>query len=1089
MKTSLRALIACLTVLAPLAVPAESQEITGTIFGALRDQTGGVLAGVKVVITSTDTGRTREVVTNSTGQYAASLPVGNYEISFVLPKFQPFTAGGISLHVNDRLQVNGRLMVGAVETLTVTAERLVQPTAAVGALIAQTAVRELPLLTRTIVQLVTLVPGVSSDLREEACFCDQATLDVSINGARRSAVSWLLDGASNVNGWNNYTLVTSPSLEAIREINVITSTYSAEWARNGGGVVNAVTKSGTSRFSGSAYHFLRNDALNANSFFRNKDPSPAINSTPPRLRYNNFGYTSGGPVLPSRRKAFAFVSQEWRRRSENKWLAQAFVPDPVWLTDSASPEYVAPEARDANAVKLLALWPSPNVPGTNEYQTTITSELDTRQEFVRGDYSPTAQWSVTGRYLHDRADSRGEYATTPDLAPGHRYRVGDLLTVEGRRAGRRVVHESSYQFSRYRLARDDRTPSRSELGIRIPELFPENAAKLVPMLEISGLNHIGVRSPGAREYSNHTVSSSASLQHDTHTVRTGGLFSIERLNSNLVPEITHGVFMFAPAGGFTAFQNFLRGNADGACGSCIYAETDIDVTNRFRTGRYELYVQDTWRAHSRLTLELGLRYAFYRPLTDADDRLFTFSPDAYDRARAPGFADANGRFVALASGSLFNGIRVAGVDSAHGRAIHAADTNNLQPRVGAAWDPSGAGRMYVRAGYGVYFDQTQAELFAESTQFSSFDPFRTDLLVRNPPLSNPGGGPVPPEVWPKSSELLFPQSIRPGTVLTPRVLGTSDPFVAPRWQHWNVGLQRRLYARGRMDIGYVGSRGDHLIRYVDINRPDPATVLEAGGASKANLARPFPGYESIIIRETAGRSRYHGLLASFRHEGGRAGLASVNYTASRNNADATYDNSFVDTPQNPRDADDEFGAAGTDRMHIFSASYVYELPFGRGGAKRWWTTVLAGWQVSGITRIESGSAARLRVPIFPGALRPDQTGDPGAGDQPGLLWFNPAAFAAPRAGEYGTAPVAPFRLPGRHQWDIALARQFGLGGARRLQFRAELINAFNHTQFLDVNTTCTARPGTTACDTASGFGQVTSTRPPREVQLGVRVDW
>ena len=304
--------------LMPLAAPGYSQETTGTILGALVDQTGGVLPGVKVVITSVDTGQTREVVTNNVGQYTASLPVGNYEISFLLPNFQPFTARGISLHVNDRLQVNGKLVVGAVETLTVTAERLVQPTSAVQYLIQPVAVRELPLLTRTLVQLVTLVPGVSSDLREDACFCDQGNLNISINGARRSAVNWLLDGASNVNGWNNYTLVTTPSLEAIQEINVITSTYAAEWARNGGGVVNAVTKSGTNRFSGSAYDFLRNDALNANSFFRNMDPRPEINSTPPRLRYNNFGYTLGGPALPSRKKLFFFFSEEWRRSTRDE---------------------------------------------------------------------------------------------------------------------------------------------------------------------------------------------------------------------------------------------------------------------------------------------------------------------------------------------------------------------------------------------------------------------------------------------------------------------------------------------------------------------------------------------------------------------------------------------------------------------------------------------------------------------------------------------------------------------------------------------------------------------------------------------------
>ena len=220
-----RAMIASLMLLLPLGIHAYAQETTGTILGALVDQTGGVLPGVKVVITGVDTGQTREVVTNNVGQYTASLPIGRYEISFVLPKFQPFTARGISLHVNDRLQVNGRLLVGAVETMTVTAERLVQPTSDVRSLIQQVAVRELPTLTRTFVQLVTLVPGVSSDLREEGCFCDQGNLNISMNGARRSAVNWLLDGASNVNRWNNYTLVTTPSLEAIQEINVITSTY------------------------------------------------------------------------------------------------------------------------------------------------------------------------------------------------------------------------------------------------------------------------------------------------------------------------------------------------------------------------------------------------------------------------------------------------------------------------------------------------------------------------------------------------------------------------------------------------------------------------------------------------------------------------------------------------------------------------------------------------------------------------------------------------------------------------------------------------------------------------------------------------
>jgi hypothetical protein len=316
--------------------------------------------------------------------------------------------------------------------------------------------------------------------------------------------------------------------------------------------------------------------------------------------------------------------------------------------------------------------------------------------------------------------------------------------------------------------------------------------------------------------------------------------------------------------------------------------------------------------------------------------------------------------------------------------------------------------------------------------------------------------------------------------------------VAPRWQHWNIGVQRRLYSRGVIDLGYVGSRGDHLPRYVDINQPQPEDIVAQGGG-RANLVRPFLGYSAIVMRETTAKSRSQGFLATFRHEAARGVWATVSYTFSRTKADATYDNSVLDDPQNPLDKDAEFATAGTDRMQIFNASYVYELPFARGETQGWQKALLGGWQIAGIARIESGPAARVQVTncnygewCFPAPLRPDQVGEPAAGDQTGLVWFNPAAFVPSPAGEYGGAPVAPFRLPGRHQWDIAVLKNLSLGGTTRLQFRVELINAFNQTQFLDVDTQCF---GTTTCDPRGRFGQVTSARPPREIQLGVRFDW
>ncbi|HET7698353.1 MAG TPA: TonB-dependent receptor [Vicinamibacterales bacterium] len=1073
-----RLLVVCATLLIATSA-GRAQETTGTILGGLTDQTGGVLPGVKVVITSVETGHARQVVTDGAGQYTASLPIGRYDISFVLREFQPFTARGISLHVNDRLQVNGRLTIGAIETMTVTAQHLVQPTSSVRHLIQPQAIQQLPIATRTFVQLVTLVPGVSSDLREEACFCDQGNLNISINGSRRSAVNWLLDGASNVNGWSNYTLVTTPSLDALKEVNVITSTYSAEWARNGGGVVNAVTKSGTNRFSGSAYYFLRNDALNANSFFRKLSARPEINGAAPRLRYGNFGYTLGGPALPARKKLFFFFSEEWRRSTrDRRTSAVQAVPDPAWLTDPRNSNYVPPEARDPNAVKLLALWPAANVPGTNRYEATIVNGFDTRQEFVRADYNVNTAWSVTGRYLRDQVDARGEYVTSPSLAAGHRYQVGHLGVAEVRRAQGRVVLESSYQLSRHRQVRKDRTYTRDSLGITSSEIFPENLTNAIPTITIVGVGSLGSQSPaGPREFLNHTVSANAGWQHGAHTLKAGGLIAVEHVDSNLDIRPTQGTFRFAAGGGFTAFQNFLRGNSGGACGNgCTYSETDIDVVNRFRSRRYEAYVQDNWRVHRQVTLDVGLRYAFAPPMTDAGDMLFTFLPSAYDRSQAPGFADPDALFVQIGTGNLFNGIRVAGRDSPFGRAIYPADRNNLQPRAGVAWDPTGGGALVVRAGYGVYFDQTQVGIFAQNVQspgaFPADDPLSRSVFVSNAALSNPGREPIPP----------------PFGVLIPQPYATSDSFVSPRWQHWNAGVQRRLYSRGAIDLGYVGGRGDHLVRHVDINQPQPS---DQGGP--ANLVRPFRGYDSIYMRETTARSRYHGFLSSFRHDAGRAGAATANYTFSQNKADATYDNSEIDNPQNRFDKDAEFAPALTDRTHIFTASYVYALPLAGSGSAGWKRHVLHGWQIAGITRIESGPAVRLQAAncnfdgwCISGPLRPNAAGDAGAGNQDGLLWFDPAAFVPPAPREYGNAPVVPFRLPGRHQWDLALSKTFSLPGTSRLQFRADVINAFNRTQFLDVNTFC---PGTTTCDPRSGFGQVMSARPPREIQLGLRLDW
>jgi len=234
---------------AALSAAAAAQETTGTITGIATDQTGGALPGVAVTVKNTDTGIARTIVTNEAGFYTASLlPIGQYEVTFELQGFQSVTLRNVVLHVNDRLQLDARLAVGGVaESVDVAAgSTLVQPIAALQSTMTSTQVKELPLNNRNFVQLATLAPGVSSDLSDEVGVGLTSTVSISINGARRNAVNWLVDGVSDVDVGSNITLLSTPSLESIEEFKIITNGYQAEWPRSGGGIVNVVTKSGSS---------------------------------------------------------------------------------------------------------------------------------------------------------------------------------------------------------------------------------------------------------------------------------------------------------------------------------------------------------------------------------------------------------------------------------------------------------------------------------------------------------------------------------------------------------------------------------------------------------------------------------------------------------------------------------------------------------------------------------------------------------------------------------------------------------------------------------------------------------------------------
>jgi hypothetical protein len=1083
-----------------LAVPAPSalaQETTATMTGTVTDQSGLVLPGVTISLTHVPTGRVFDGISGTEGGYLIrALPIGAYEVTFTLSGFQTKTVRGITLAVNDRVQIDATLATGGVaEVVEVTGRTLVQTTTAVQNLIGSEQVQELPINNRNFAKLAELAPGVSSDLADESGFGLTSNMSLSVNGARRNALNWLVDGVMNVDVGSNITLLSTPTLESIEQFKIITSSYAAEWPRSGGGIINVVTKSGTSRFSGSAYEFFRNDSLNSNSYFRQQSTDPAIRDHAPDLDYNNFGATVGGPALPSKERLFFFYSQEFRRITRAPASLTATVPNPDWLTNPASANYVAPGERDPNAVRLLQGYPQPNLAplvadGVGRYQVTSPNINNTRQEVVRVDFDWKNTQRLWGRYTHDLSETReigGLFFNTPiPGVAGTDTRIPGQVAAFGVRSiiGSNKLNELNYHFSSNNITTqpaDDVRNSKSDFGVTIPEVFPDNAGNLIPVIDVTGLSLLGANQLFRIQYINHSFSDNFSWQRGNHSFKMGGLATFEQKNENAASRSQGGFAFVTTTGSATAFQNFLRGNAAGTCTGCSYTEAERDIDLNLRFNRFEFYAQDTWRPASRLTIDYGLRYSLYPPITDRNNQLVTFDPSVYNAANAPPFANAAGTLIDRTRGDLLVGIIQGGVNSPYGDSIYAMQKNSWQPRAGLAYDVSGEGNTVMRTAFGIYYDQPLVGAFEQNS--FTMPPIVNNVTFTNPTLSNPAAGQTPTTTGVRT------------------IIASGTDFKNPRTTQWSAGVTRRFKEWLIAEASYVGSRGDNLIRPTDINYPDPARVvaLQATTAGAVNPVRPYQSYGAITVRETTATSRYHGLLTSAKIDAGRSANLTLNYTLSRNQTDATNDRDTVDIPQDPSHPERDYADARTDRRHIFNGSFVYELPFFREGSAVS-KAVLGGWQVAGIVNISSGQPmSRILVgnDTFRRGIFADQVADPNAGERfvNGIpYWFNPDAFAPPAAGTFGNSGRAPFRQPGRHQWDLNFSKNFYPTSTMRVQFRAELINAFDQRQWLadptvaGLDNTCTF--SNTACNVAGDrFGQAIATRAAREIQLGLKLYW
>lgn len=1119
-----------------------AQDISGTIDGSILDPTGAAVPNAKVTITNIDRGQVvRTITTDATGTYSAPIiPIGNYEIKVEAAGFQTVTRSGIVLNVRDRLKLNITLAIGQT-TQTVDVHETATPvqTGSItsSTTITGTQVRELSLRTRNYEQLVSLMPGVTANSTDELYVGNSApsgfsaVVPFSVNGNRNSANNWTVDGADNVDRGSNLTLMMFPSVDAVAEFKVERGLYSADSGRAGGAQVNVATKSGTNAFHGDLYEFLRNNAMAANNWENNATRVNAINGvaqTPP-LRWNDFGGTIGGPVyIPGhyntdKNKTFFFFSEEARRiityttfnpiLPTQGMLAGNF-PQAVCLTTlSGCAAGSAPVTQiPASMINPIAAQYLKDVfgrlalPSANTLAATTSgfypqrNLYDTRQEILRIDHSFNEKLQLWGRYENDSIPTTEpgglftgsaipDMATTNTNSPARSYVVHlvdsirpDLLNDVAFNFTQSAIHSTPVGLSN----------KSNNPDINVPEPFA-NTQGVIPELTFTGGSSVLGYGPYNELNRNYNAFDNLTWIKGRHTFKFG--ISVNRYNKSENAANQEGVFGFTNTGAPTGTSSFMQSWANFLLGNVAsFTMPSTDITPNLWAWQEEAWAQDDFKVTPRLTIYMGVRWSYFGQPTDSNNLLDNFAPGLYNPANAPQMNPTNGNLV-LGTGTnpTLNGIIVGGKNSPYGATVANNEYRNFAPRIGVAWDPFGDGKTAVRAGYGIYYDSGLFGTY-EQNIFAN-PPYVHSVNISNAPFSNVSSGTVNISAAPLTLH------------------ATQIPALVPYVQQWSFNIQRQLPSAVVLDVGYVGTKGTHLLGIVDLNEAYPG-VAQAAGLNNAgttiftsatdpriNAVRPFLGFNAINTIESAFDSNYNALQVMAHRSFGSAGLFSVAYTYSKNLTDNASDRS--NAPQNSYNwHEGEYGPATLDRTHVLSLNYVYDLPFlkNRRGALGY---VLGGWELSGIGSFYTGSpftvttsnadpaglgllgpsAASSRPDMVcgsPNANAPHQyTGFLGAG-QPS--WFNRSCFQAVPQGVVrpGNAGRGVVRGPGFSNLDLALMKNFALLRNERLklQLRGEAFNALNL-----VNPNGFASTSMVV----SSFGQINTFREARVMQVAAKL--
>jgi hypothetical protein len=996
------------------------------------------------------------------GEYAIStVPAGAYRLEAAAQGFKQFVIPEVILQVGQEARMDIALEVGGLigdGDFYVREPVLKQESASLGTVITEQEIRQLPLDGRNFLELALLVPGAAPAAAGSAGSV-RGDFAFNVNGAREDANNFLLDGVYNVDPKLN-TFSVKPPVDGVQEFEVLTSSYDAAFGRNAGAQVNVVSKSGTNELHGTAYEFHRNAATDARNFF-----VPADQPDPKYIR-NQFGFSLGGPLRKDR--TFLFGDYEGTRAREGVTqvtnvptllerggdFSQSLLPCPVNpLTQQPFAGCRVPaEAQSPVGRAIANLYPLPNrnVPFANFVSSPTGRDrndlFDVRLDhFLTEDQNArlTVRYSFGDRDLFEPFTGP-TFALVPGFGDVVPRRSQNLMISETQVISPTLVNEARFAFNRVASAVTQEGGGASlNRQVGLPELSSNPRDFGLSFITVTGFSPLGDEFNNPQRSAVNTFQLLDNLSHvrGSHSLKFGADFRAAQQNA----------FRDVQSRGFITFSSQfpLTGNAlaDLLLGlPAISGGARVDNAQHLRTQSYNFYANDGWRATPRLTLSAGLRYELNTPPVDAEDRANVYDPATRSLVRVG-----------------TNGIPRGGFDT---------DKNNFAPRVGLAWTLDRAQDTVLRAGYGVYYDQS-ALAPGEALYFNA-PFFDLSLFFPLPGLPLTLANPFPQG---------FPFPLPKSALAVQRNLRT------PYMQHWNVNVQRQLGRSRVVEVGYVGSKGTKLLTARDINQPRPSPL-------QPNL-RPNPFFDDINLIESRANSNYHALQARLQQRltAGLSLLASYTYAKSIDDASNFF--TSAGDPNFPQDSNNvraERGRSNFDVRQRLSVSYTYDLPFGKG--RRYAndgglaSALLSGWQTNGVVTLQTGrpfTVAVLRdIDIsntgrsnlgFGANDRPNVVADPRLSNPTPDRWFNTAAFAFPAFGTFGNAGRNTLDGPGFQNFNASLVKNTALTESLKLQLRAEAFNLFNHPNF-NLPDNFLGSPT---------FGRILSAQSPRHLQFGVKL--